>query len=191
MTSEMLPLVLGVITILGGAWLEARRWQTSSLSPEAERRMARRLFRGGALLLPVLNVMLLLLVGVPVAQHLLILHGKDALPIELTASCGGWQVYYPDAGLRRRDELRLPSGRWVVLQVASADVMHSLWIPQLGARVDAIPGRTTTLRLRAERAGSLYGGGTEYCGAGHSPMAVRIEVQEPKIFARAIAGPQE
>ena len=55
----------------------------------------------------------------------------------------------------------------------AADVIHSFWVPSLGGKVDMIPGRTTRLRLTAERPGIYRGQCAEYCGGPHALMALR------------------
>jgi cytochrome c oxidase subunit 2 len=65
----------------------------------------------------------------------------------------------------------------VVVTLRSNDVIHSLWIPNLQGKKDLIPGRTATLRLRADRAGTYRGQCAEFCGLEHALMALLVEAE--------------
>jgi cytochrome c oxidase subunit II len=80
-----------------------------------------------------------------------------ALEIHVTAHQWRWEVQYPEADIRLVDELHIPAGRPVDMHLSSADVIHSFWVPRLGGKLDAIPGRTNVLRLQADTPGSLPG----------------------------------
>jgi cytochrome c oxidase subunit 2 len=72
------------------------------------------------------------------------------------------------------NEIRIPAGRAVDFTLRSADVIHSFWVPSLGGKVDMIPGRTTHLRLGADRPGVFRGQCAEYCGGPHALMALEV-----------------
>lgn len=100
---------------------------------------------------------------------------SDALEIEVRGEQWWWRVRYRLADgevFESANEIRLPTGRPVVLRLTSADVIHSIWIPALAGKVDLIPGRTTTLPLQAERPGVYRGACAEYCGGPHALMAL-------------------
>src|SRR5579884_503029 len=67
-----------------------------------------------------------------------------------------WQFDYPN-GARSIGTLHVPVGEVVDLKVVSPDVIHSWWIPALGGKIQAIPGRTNHFWFRAERPGSYQG----------------------------------
>lgn len=177
----MLTLIVGLLALVTGAWAWARARQARPLPPDEERRAAQRLFVLGSLLLPTLNIAILLVVGVPTAQRLLVLQGKNALRIELLAYGEGWRVHYPAVDCVLEDELLLPRGRAVELQVESAEGVHSLWLPPLGRQIEAVPGKITTLRGRAERLG-VFGGRSP-----DGPAGLRVVVLEPEVFAARLA----
>jgi cytochrome c oxidase subunit 2 len=68
------------------------------------------------------------------------------------------------------NEIHIPVGRPVVLELESADVIHSFWVPHLSGKKDMIPGRRTLLRIEADRAGEFGGVCAEYCGRQHALM---------------------
>ncbi len=64
----------------------------------------------------------------------------------------------------------MPVDQVVLLTVKSYDVVHSWWIPQLGGKIQAIPGRTNHIWFKADRAGTYYGQCAELCGLYHEAM---------------------
>ncbi len=82
------------------------------------------------------------------------------------------------------NEIHIPVGRAVTLQVQSADVIHSLWIPSLHGKIDMIPGRVNSLRLSADRPGVMRGQCAEFCGAQHALMALFVVAETEAGFAR-------
>lgn len=101
----------------------------------------------------------------------------DALLVGVTGHQWWWELRYP-GGVASANELRIPVGRPVVLALTSADVIHAAWVPALAAKVDLLPGRTTHLRLQADRPGAWRGPCAEFCGLQHARMTLRV-VAEP------------
>lgn len=81
------------------------------------------------------------------------------------------------------DELTIPVGQMIEFRVESADVIHGFWIPRLGGKIDAIPGRTNYLRLKADSTGPLRGQCAEFCGLEHAHMIFDVHVVEAGEFA--------
>jgi cytochrome c oxidase subunit 2 len=120
----------------------------------------------------------------------------DALHIGVTASLWWWEVRYQDPVSGRSfssaNEIHIPTGRKVYLGLSSADVIHSLWVPELAGKMDMLPGRTTGLVLQAERPGIYRGQCAEFCGQQHARMALVVVAHSPTDFAawlRREAGP--
>ena len=84
-----------------------------------------------------------------------------------------WQFDYPN-GARSIGTLQVPVGSVVDLKVVSPDVIHSWWIPALGGKIQAIPGRTNHIWFKADRAGTYYGQCAELCGLYHEAMHARV-----------------
>lgn len=100
-----------------------------------------------------------------------------AMRIRVEGSQFAWNFDYLDEGVvAPTNELRVPVGEPVVLEVASRDVVHSFWIPDLQVKSDAIPGKLTRTWFTAPRAGTYRAVCAELCGAGHSNMQVKVEV---------------
>jgi len=84
-----------------------------------------------------------------------------------------WQFDYPN-GARSIGDLHVPVDKVVYLTIVSPDVNHSWWIPQLGGKTDAIPGKTNHTWFKANRPGTYIGQCAEFCGTFHEAMRARV-----------------
>lgn len=116
--------------------------------------------------------------------------GREAR-IRVTGEMWWFRVEYLDpAGrviVRDANELHLPLDRPVVLELRSADVVHSIWIPHLSGKMDMVPGRINLLRVEASRTGTFGGVCAEYCGGPHALMGFVTEVHEAAEYDRWLA----
>jgi cytochrome c oxidase subunit 2 len=96
-------------------------------------------------------------------------------------------VQYEDPSYDRRvstaNEIHIPVGRKVRVEVQSRDVIHSFWVPALHGKLDLIPGYTGTTYFRADRPGTYRGRCAEYCGLQHAHMDVLVIAEPPARFA--------
>jgi cytochrome c oxidase subunit II len=99
-----------------------------------------------------------------------------------------WEIRYLDPDLSQRfvtaNELHVPVDRPMRVQLTSADVIHSFWVPELQGKLDLIPGDTNVLTLKAHRPGVYHGQCAEYCGMQHAHMVLLVVADEPESFAR-------
>jgi cytochrome c oxidase subunit 2 len=79
----------------------------------------------------------------------------------------------------------------VDVEVTSADVIHSFWVPRLGGKLDMVPGRTNTLRVQAAQSGIFRGQCSEFCGSQHAHMILHVEALEADAFASWIEARRE
>ena len=125
----------------------------------------------------VIPVIILAVIGIVVFYELPVISDAPAAanPIRITVEGHQfyWQFDYPN-GSRSINDLHVPAGQVVLLTVKSYDVVHSWWIPQLGGKIQAIPGRTNHIWFKADRAGTYYGQCAEFCGLYHEAMAARV-----------------
>jgi cytochrome c oxidase subunit 2 len=84
-----------------------------------------------------------------------------------------WQFDYPN-GARSINAMHVPANEVVLLTVKSSDVVHSWWIPQLGGKIQAIPGRTNHMWFKADREGTFVGQCAELCGLYHEAMQASV-----------------
>ncbi len=109
-----------------------------------------------------------------------------ALPIEVIGEQYWWRVRYPADGgqmeFSTANEVVIPVGRSIAVSVTSADVIHSFWIPNLGGKIDMIPGRINRINFTVERPGVYRGVCAEFCGDQHARMAFDVVAMEPAAF---------
>jgi cytochrome c oxidase subunit 2 len=112
----------------------------------------------------------------------------DALRVQVTAHQWWWDVEYLDIDSSRRvrtaNELALPVGRPVLLELRSDDVIHSFWVPSLQGKKDLLPGYTNRLALLAARSGDYTGECAEFCGFQHAHMSIDVNARAPEEFER-------
>jgi len=108
-----------------------------------------------------------------------------------------WQFDYPN-GARSIGTLHVPVGEVVDLKVVSQDVIHSWWIPELGGKIMAIPGRTNHTWFQANAQAVYHGQCAELCGVFHAQMLGRVQAQSQSAYrtyvtktAKATIGKQE
>ena len=88
-----------------------------------------------------------------------------------------WRYQYPRQGDKQvfaYEEMVVPVGMTVTLDITSDDVAHSWWIPELGGKMDAIPGYTNKTWFKAQEAGTFRGQCAELCGRNHANMTARV-----------------
>lgn len=109
-----------------------------------------------------------------------------ALTIEVVGHRWWWEARYPgtqsSGSFTTANELHIPVGVPVRVQVASADVIHSFWVPRLHGKIDVIPGIRNQFWIRADSVGRYRGQCAEYCGLQHSNMAVYVTAQSANDF---------
>lgn len=111
--------------------------------------------------------------------------------IEVTGHRWWWEVRYLGAGpnetVLTANEIHVPVGEPVRLELASADVIHSFWVPQLAGKTDVIPGLRNTMWMQADQAGVYWGECAEYCGLQHAHMNLTVVAESPAAFRRWLA----
>lgn len=111
------------------------------------------------------------------------LTGSRAPDVVVIAHQWWWEYHYPASGVVTANELHLEDGRTWLLAIESADVIHDFWVPDLGAKADAVPGRRNYLWIEPQRDGTYLGTCAEYCGAQHALMGIRVVVDPAPAFA--------
>ena len=81
------------------------------------------------------------------------------------------------------NEFHIPVGRPVDVELRTADVIHSLWVPRLQGKVDLVPGHVNHILLQADKPGRYPGSCAELCGLQHAHMRLVVVADEPKDFA--------
>jgi len=148
-----------------------------------------RLIVAGGLVLPTGVLAALLVYGVAASGRITGIGEPVDRSIQVIGHRWFWTFRYLDEAGRviasSIDRLAIPRDALVEFQVTSADVIHSFWIPRLGGKIDAIPGRVNVLRLRADAGseGAIRGQCAEFCGRDHAHMTFDVEVLDDATFA--------
>ncbi|MGH2471692.1 MAG: cytochrome c oxidase subunit II [Candidatus Limnocylindria bacterium] len=103
-----------------------------------------------------------------------------------------WNFTYPDqqmfklkdgTTLQAGEQLDIPVGQKIKLELTATDVIHSFWVPNIGGKKDAVPGHTTTMWIQADQPGTYKGQCTEFCGDGHADMLITVVAHPPSDYA--------
>jgi cytochrome c oxidase subunit 2 len=118
--------------------------------------------------------------------------GDVGMVIQAEGSQWQWTFSYPHEDryklidgsfLRSSEELHIPIGTKVRVELSAKDVIHSFWVPSIGGKKDAVPGRATELWIQADRPGTYKGQCLEFCGDGHADMLITLVAHTPGDFA--------
>lgn len=182
----ILVLVMGLL-----AWALRRRGARATDDEVRNRSHAQRLILGGGVLFPLVVLTALFVYSIHHAPPWRQIPPRDALVIGVTGHMWWWDVRYRDPASGREfsaaNEIRIPTGRPVYLGLASADVIHSFWVPALGGKMDMLPGRVQHLLLQAGAPGVYRGQCAEFCGVQHARMALHVVAMAPEDFERWLA----
>ena len=178
--------VLTVAALAWAAWRARRREREGGAQPlEDDRGMTRGVVAGVAATLAVLVVFFFYDLAVGSA-----LSGpptRAPLTIEVTGHQWWWEVTYADTSPHGRfttaNEIHVPVGQPVLLRLASRDVIHSIWVPNLAGKKDLTPGYTQTIWFQADTPGVYRGQCAEFCGHQHAKMGLLVIAEPPAQFA--------
>ena len=106
----------------------------------------------------------------------------DPLVIHVVGHQFWWEFDYTNPKIVTANELHVPVGQPIVLEVTSADVIHSFWVPSISGKTDANPGMVNTLYITVDKPGTYLGQCAEFCGAGHTWMEIRVIAQTPVAY---------
>ena len=113
--------------------------------------------------------------------------GSDSLKVKVTGHQWWWEYEYPDFGVVTANELHIPAGRRVLIELTSADVIHNFWPPKLAGKIYAIPGRINHMEIEADDPGVYEGQCAEYCGLSHANMRLRVVAHDSRAFDAWVA----
>src|SRR5438270_5899468 len=105
--------------------------------------------------------------------------GSTSMTVQVTGHQWFWEIRYPGTTAVTANELHIPTRTRVDVEGTTADVIHSLWVPELNRKIDLIPGRTNSVLLYADRAGTYEGACAEFCGLQHAHMFL-IVIAQPR-----------
>ena len=107
---------------------------------------------------------------------------QNDLVVNVTGYQWWWKFEYPQLGITTANELHIPTGRRVVLNLNSGDVLHSFWVPRIAGKRDLIPNQHNQLWLEANQAGLYRGQCAELCLGAHAYMRFRVIASDAAEF---------
>jgi cytochrome c oxidase subunit II len=107
--------------------------------------------------------------------------------MRITATGHQWWWEYRYGDVVTANELHIPIDTPIELELHSADVIHSWWVPELSGKIDMVPGQTNRIRISADRLGIYEGQCGEFCGIEHAWMRLRVIVERQEDFDRWLA----
>ncbi len=105
---------------------------------------------------------------------------KDPMVVRVIGQQWWWEYRYDldndgKVDIITATQMVVPAGRDIEVKIQSNDVIHSWWIPRINGKMDAVPGRTHTLIMTADKPGIYQGQCTEYCGLSHGVMRMEFK----------------
>jgi cytochrome c oxidase subunit 2 len=138
--------------------------------------------------IPVLIVIMLFLAS---ARVLKAIQDAEELPNAIEVTAIGhqfwWEYRYPGLGIVTANELHVPvsdsrNPTPTFIQLLSADMDHSFWVPRLAGKTDLIPNHPNKMWIDPHETGVYLGQCAQYCGTQHAKMLLRIYVDSPEQF---------
>jgi len=134
----------------------------------------------------------IIVVAIAVPSFQVIVDTTDDAPdgsLEVVATGHQWwfEFEYPGLGVVTANELHIPVGQTVNVELRSVDVIHSFWVPRLSGKVDMVPGHDNRLWFTPEEAGVYLGQCAEFCGTSHANMRFRVFVDTQADFDAWVA----
>lgn len=147
----------------------------------------------GGFLVPIAVLIFLFVEMMIVLTSKTVAQPADPTPnIVVTGRQWWWNATYrfkghPDEQVSLPTEIHIPVGKPMMIEVQSADVMHSFWVPKLNGKIDLIPGLSNYEVLEAVRPGTYLGQCASYCGEQHANMKFRVIAQSPEAYEAWLA----
>ncbi len=184
----LVSVVVFVLVVGALFWAALRRRQPTEVADSPGREPSLRASVLGATALTIVILFAFLIADLATGRAITAGPGQEALQIRVTGHHWWWEVQYRDSlpqnWATTANEVHIPVGRPVVFELRSADVIHSLWAPNLSGKRDLIPGDETSLWFQADTPGVYRGQCAEFCGHQHAKMAFLVVAEHPDSFAR-------
>ena len=134
---------------------------------------------------------LLALLVVSVRSQVVLGMPSTKLTVRVTGHMWWWEVEYPELGIVTANEIHIPVGQPIRIELISADVIHSLWVPNLQGKMDLLPDKINATWMLAEEQGIYRGQCAEYCGVQHAWMGLEVIAIPPERFNQWKQGRQK
>jgi cytochrome c oxidase subunit 2 len=114
-----------------------------------------------------------------------------ALNVQVVGHQWWWEFDYENEHITTADELVVPTGTIIHLDLKSDNVIHSFWVPQLTGKTDVVPGHDNTKWFQADKPGYYRGECTEFCGLEHANMEFYVRAVSPDDYQTWLTSQQQ
>ncbi len=172
--------LIWIAVVIALAMVLLRRRRTPNDAPEEEHPMAARRKTTIVTGLALSTALVLLIFGLTsfYATRGITWYDTQTITLKVTGQQWWWQVEYQNQDASQdfitANEIHIPVGKPVTLELDAMDVIHSFWVPSLMGKKDLIPGRKNFITLKADEPGLYRGQCAEFCGLEHAKMAILV-----------------
>ena len=180
----VLTVVFVIVLLL--FWIAIVRRPAAAASPPA---LGNRFIVISGIVLP--SILLVTLLIFSANSSVVLRRPAEGISVRVQGHLWWWEVYYPEHDIHTANEIHIPVGRPVLLELTSADVIHSFWVPNLSGKIDMVPGQKNPFWIQADKPGVYRGQCAEYCGLQHALMAFVVVALAPEEFEEWLADKQK
>ncbi len=175
------PVMIGVFGVLIYVLFRYRRRKDDEMPVQSHGNPALEV------ILTIIPVIIVIAVAIPTVRSIFrtqtfVEATDEDVVVHVTGYQWWWKFDYPQYGITTANELIMPVGKRLILQLNSADVVHAFWVPRLGGKVDLIPNQNNQLWLTADEPGVYPGQCAELCLGAHAYMRFNVIVTEDDEF---------
>lgn len=142
----------------------------------------------------VIPIILVLIMGIPTVVYTFDLadtsEASSSLNINVTGHQYWWNFEYEDHNVTTSQDLYIPVGEKVYVNMLSSEVIHSFWVPTITGKMDVNPENVNTMYIEAYEEGVYWGKCAELCGPSHSLMDFKVIAVSPEEFDQWITDMQ-
>ncbi len=142
----------------------------------------------------VIPILLLIIIAVPTVATTYDLadesEKEDSINVSVTGMQFWWHFEYEDEGIQTSQDLYIPTGEKVYVNMLSSDVLHSFWVPSLSGKMDVNPENENSMYIEAYEEGVYWGKCAEFCGDSHSLMDFKIVAVSPEEYEEWVSDMQ-
>ena len=116
---------------------------------------------------------------------------KDTIVVDVTANLYWWEFSYNNEKLVTSQDLVIPTGKKVYLNLKGSDIKHSFWVPSLAGKMDTNPDNVNKMWIKADKAGTYNGFCAEFCGPSHALMQFKVKAVNESEYKKWVASMKE
>ncbi|MCY9515593.1 cytochrome c oxidase subunit II [Paenibacillus apiarius] len=141
----------------------------------------------------VIPILLLIILAVPTVKYVFAFAedysgDPDAVNVKVTGHQFWWEFEYTDLGINTAHDLVIPKGKKIAIELRTADVLHSFWIPAIAGKMDTNPqGNVNKMFIEAYEEGLYRGKCAELCGQSHALMEFKVKSVSDETFKAWVA----